>query len=113
MDGIIDAVKLGNRIKNARTENGYTQAVLAAKTNLSTKYVSNIECGAKIPKLETLVVLANALSVDANTLLADALDVAAAIESNKVSKKMDKLPIPEQRRILHILDVMVEEALRK
>ena len=78
--------------------------------DLSTKYISNVECGFKMPKLNTFVSIANALKCDANLLLTDVLDVTTGQESGLISKKLLALPIEEQRRILHILEVMINEA---
>ena len=106
----MDAQKVGKRIQEARKSRGLTQAELSQMVDLSTKYISNIECGFKMPKLNTFVSIANALQCDANLLLADVLDVTTEQESGLLSSKMKKLPIDEQRRILRILEVMVDEA---
>lgn len=113
MDGILDPVRLGNRIKTARIARGLTQAVLAAKIDLSTKYISNIECGAKVPRLDTLVMIANALDTDVNTLLVDSLQVAPAIASTQLSKELDKLPQEEQQRLLRLFEIMVDDAQKR
>ena len=106
----MDAQKVGKRIQEARKSRGLTQAELSQMVDLSTKYISNIECGFKMPKLNTFVSIANALQCDANLLLADVLDVTTEQESRLLSQKMKMLPIDEQRRILRILEVMVDEA---
>ena len=49
--------------------------------DLSTKYISNVECGFKTPKLNTFVSIANALQCDADLLLLDVLDVTTEQES--------------------------------
>lgn len=86
---------------------------LAQMLDLSTKYISNIECGFKTPKLNTFVAIANALQCDANTLLSDVLDTATGQESALVSKKMLALPIEEQRRLLRVLEIMINETSAK
>ena len=106
----MDAQKVGKRIQEARKARGLTQAELSQMLDLSTKYISNIECGFKTPKLNTFVAIANALKCDANQLLSDVLDVATSQESGLVSEKLQSLPIEEQRRILRVLEVMIEEA---
>ena len=106
----MDAQKVGRRIQEARKSCGLTQAELAQRVDLSTKYISNVECGFKMPKLNTFVAIANALTCDANQLLADVLDVTTGQESGSVSQKLLKLPADEQRRILHVLEVMIDEA---
>ena len=47
--GQVDAVKVGARIKAARKVRRLTQAELAQEVDITPKYLSNIECGAKSP----------------------------------------------------------------
>lgn len=109
----MDAQKAGRRIQEMRKSRGLTQAELSQMVDLSPKYISNVECGFKTPKLNTFVSIANALQCDANLLLSDVLDVTTGQESGLISKKLLALPVEEQRRILHILDVMIDEASMK
>lgn len=109
----MDTQKVGRRIQKARKARGLTQAEFAEMVDLSTNYISNVECGFKTPKLNTFVAIANALQCDANLLLADVLDVTTGQESGLISKKLAALPAEEQRRILHILEVMIDEASKK
>lgn len=106
----MDAQKVGKRIQEVRKARGLTQAELSQMLDLSTKYISNIECGFKTPKLNTFVAIANALKCDANQLLSDVLDVTTGQECGQVSEKLLSLPAEEQRRILRVLEVMIEEA---
>ena len=105
----VDAQKVGRRIQEARKARGLTQAELAQMVDLSTKYISNVECGFKTPKLNTFVAIANALQCDANQLLSDVLDVTTSQESGSVSRKLQALPVDEQRRLLRVLEVMIDE----
>lgn len=109
----MEAQKVGRRIQEARKRCGFTQEKFAEITDLSTKYISNVECGFKTPRLNTFVTIANALQCDANTLLSDVLDITIEQESSFISKKLLALPPEEQRWILHILDVLIDEAKRK
>ncbi len=106
----MDAQKVGRRIQEVRKSRGLTQAELAQMVDLSTKYISNVECGFKTPKLNTFVLIANALQCDANLLLSDVLDVTTGRESGLVSKKLLALPPEEQRRFLRVLEVMIDES---
>ncbi|MBE5774742.1 MAG: helix-turn-helix transcriptional regulator [Clostridiales bacterium] len=106
----VDAQKVGKRIQEVRKARGLTQAELSQMLDLSTKYISNIECGFKTPNLNTFVAIANALKCDANQLLSDVLDVTTGQESGQVSEKLLSLPAEEQRRILRVLEVMIGEA---
>ena len=105
----MDAKKIGNRIKLIRKSRGMTQADLAQMVDLTPKYLSNLECGFKLPKFETFISIANALKVDADKLLRDVLDVSTSTASSEISEKLAALPTDEQRKIMRILDVMINE----
>ena len=75
---LMDSQKMGRRIQEVRKSRGITQSELAQRVDLSTKYISNIECGFKTPTLETFIAIANALQSDSNSLLSDVLDVTSS-----------------------------------
>ena len=58
-----------NRIKSLRSELGYTQQVLAEKSNLSLRTIQRIESGATIPKGYTLKALSKALEIEPQLLI--------------------------------------------
>ena len=101
---------IGRRIQQERKARKMTQSVLAEKVSISTKYISNIECGEKLPKLETFIAIANAIGTDANTLLVDVLEVSPQIKSSVLSEKIAGLPPVEQKRILRLHSAMMDEA---
>ena len=65
---------VGRRIKTARERKKLTQEQLAEMVNLSPMHVSVIERGVKLPKLETLINIANILDVSADELLQDVVN---------------------------------------
>ena len=52
-------------------------------------YVSAIERGAKIPRLETFIRIANALNVPSDLLLIDVLKAGNVIKSSELSEKIN------------------------
>ena len=70
----MDQKAIGRRIKAARERKGLTQEELAEEVDLSPMHVSVIERGVKLPKLETLINIANALDVSADVLLQDVVN---------------------------------------
>lgn len=60
---------LGNAIMRARIAAGLTQAKLAARVGLSRASITNIEVGRQVVQAHTLATLAEALSVEAATIL--------------------------------------------
>src|SRR5438067_13847631 len=73
---------LGEFIKSQRTLANLSLRDLAARTEISNPYLSQIERGLHEPSVRVLKSIANALNVSAETLLAQAglLDEAAGIE---------------------------------
>ena len=61
--------RIGMRIQECRQEMGFTQAELAEKANLSTSYISHVECGKKMVSIKSLVAIVNALNVTVDGML--------------------------------------------
>ena len=74
---MFDSKKLGCRLHHIRTTRQLTREDVAKRANITVAYLGNLEIGDRTPTLETFIDLANALNVDANYLLLDALDVLA------------------------------------
>lgn len=69
----IDYSSIGLRIKFHRIRSGFTQEELADRTELSRVHISCIERGERIPSLDAIVCIANALSASVDELLEDNL----------------------------------------
>jgi transcriptional regulator with XRE-family HTH domain len=59
----VAAVKFGKVIRNLRKERNWTQYDLAAEMEVDAAFISRIERGRKVPSLETILRLAQALKV--------------------------------------------------
>ena len=105
----MDLKAIGQRIKQAREAKGLTQDQLAEKAGLSASHISVIERGIKTPRLETLVEILNILKVDANFILSDVLLVSNQIVSSLLSDKLSALPETQQKKILRVLDTLIQE----
>ena len=105
----MDAKMVGSRIRDIRMHRGLTQAELAQQVNMSLKHISAIECGIRLPSLDTLIAIANELRIDTNTLLQDSLTVSAQIESSALWEQIASLPLQKQKKILRMVQVLVEE----
>ncbi len=69
----INKKQLGKKIKFAREEHNYTQYQLACLIGVSSNFFGDVERGNKLPSLETLVRLSNALKISMDFLLSDSL----------------------------------------
>lgn len=97
---------VGNQIKKQRELKKLTQEELAEKVGLSRNYISFLERGTKAPRLETLINIANALGVSANTLLIDVLDYDDKLQSIHVSKEIECLSSKDKEIIYGVINVL-------
>ena len=103
-------ISIGKRIRQYREEIGIKQEEFAEMVNLSPTYMSAIERGVKLPKLETFIRIANTLKVPSDRLLSDVLITGNEIRASSLSDQLKALPASEQKRILHVLEVMIKDA---
>lgn len=89
---------MGRRIKIMRHERHLSQRQVAQMISISLSYYGNIERGNRIPSIDTLVDIANALGVGMDYLLAESVDAAIRLRS------------PEERRTVrnYLRDVILE-----
>ena len=104
----MDQKAIGRRIKAARERKGLTQEELAEEVNLSPMHVSVIERGVKLPKLETLINIANVLDVSADVLLQDVVKNQTKLCASEASELILQLRREDQRRALAVLRSFVE-----
>lgn len=64
---------LGARLRDLRTERGYSQVTLALLLNTQANRVSNWETGHVVPKLELLQRIAAVYNITVSELLADVM----------------------------------------
>ena len=72
----IDCREIGSRIKYYRLKSQLSQERLAEMTGLSHVYISYLERGERMPRLDAIINIANALSVSADDLLSGSLLVS-------------------------------------
>lgn len=66
---MIDTNVFAERIKKLRHQRNLTQEELAELANLSVVYISNVECGKRVPSLDTMLTLCEALYCTPDELL--------------------------------------------
>ena len=104
----MDYKSIGKNIRKRRDELGLKQETLAELVNISTSYMGAIERGEKLPKLEIFIRIANALKISSDALLIDLLAVRNDIIASDLSDQLSSLPQTEKRRILSIIQTMVD-----
>ena len=73
MEKELDYVALGTRIRKARKEKHITQEKLGEICELSTAHIGHIERGTRIPSLDTLFRIAQALDISMDYLIFDSV----------------------------------------
>lgn len=106
----MDYKSIGRNIRKCREAQGIKRERLAEMTDLSVSYVSAIERGEKLPKLDTFIRIANTIQVSSDALLVDVLSVGNTIVASEVSDKLARLSPSEQRRIMNVLNTMIADA---
>lgn len=97
-------IAIGNRIKLAREDMGWTQEELAEKIDLSTQFISTIERGVAGASLGTVIRLCDVLNVSSEWLLCGK---QAAPDSERIAIKISSLSSAQ----LAALDKVTDELL--
>ena len=102
--------RIGKRIKQCREQIGLTQEQFAERLGVATNYISMIERGASFPRCERLIAIINGLETSADTIFCDVIDHAAEYRASILSQKLQSLPPADQKRILEIVEFMIQQA---
>ena len=101
---------IGKKVQEFRKKKGMTQEELSELINISPHYLSALERGLYNIKLETLVKILNCLDCSADEIFCDVVNKSYATNANRLSDRLDKLPIEEQSKILAVVDTMINNA---
>ena len=95
MEKEIDYAALGMRIRNIRKERNVTQEKLGEICELSTAHIGHIERGTRIPSLDTLFRISQALNVSIDYMVFDSV----ASDSNMFNFLDSILKNKDKRRV--------------
>ena len=98
---------IGKRIKENRKTAGLTQEQLAEKIGISTNYMSAVERGVYSLALDKLVDTMNILHCSADDIFVDVIDESFRKKASILEDRLNDLPGSERRRILEVVDVLV------
>ena len=101
--------RIGKRFKQCRERLGLTQEELSEKTGLTTNYISTVERGVSFPRCEKLVLLMNALETNADAIFCDVLEHSTEYKASQLSKELSTLPKDSQKRILQMVELMIQQ----
>lgn len=106
----MDYKSIGRSIRKYREAQGFTREAFAEIVDLSVSYMSALERGEKLPKLDTFIRIANALRVSSDALLTGVLSVENQIVASELAQRLASLPPSEQKRILNVVKTMTADA---
>ena len=101
---------IGRNIRKYRLMKKLRQEDLAERTNLTNNYIGAIERGEKIPSLETLIVIINALGVSADMVLVDVIDTGYEVKDSLLAEKLSKLSAEDRAKIYDVVDTMIRHS---
>ena len=111
----VDYHKLGDRIKYIRGQKEVSQEKLAEMSDLSRENINRIENANKIPGIDALVRIANALHVSVDDLLVDSLEYSVStadselhrllLDCNKIEEQIITKTAQELKKILYGLGI--------
>lgn len=111
MGGVaVELEAIGKNIRKYRLMKKLRQEDLAEKAGLSINYVGAIERGEKVPSLETLLVIINALGVSADMILADVIETGYVVKDSLLAEKLDKLSADDRAKIYDVIDAMLKHS---
>ncbi|MGN0369772.1 MAG: helix-turn-helix domain-containing protein [Butyrivibrio sp.] len=102
MEKEIDYTALGMRIRKSRTQQHMTQEQLGELCELSTAHIGHIERGTRVPSLETIFRIAQALNVSMDSLMFDSL----ASDENIIPAIQATLSHSDKRQIKRFISVV-------
>ena len=80
-----------------------------AETNVSSNYISAVERGVKIPSVETLIDIMNALGVSADMIFCDVIDAGVTEKNNQLDAKVSQLSTKDRKTVYDVLDLLVRD----
>ena len=101
---------VGRRIKECRERLGLTQEQVAEQLDVSINYISTIERGTTFPRYERMIRLLNILQTSADAIFCDVLTHSSAYRASILSEQIGELPAKEQKRILDVVELLIQQA---
>lgn len=104
----MDKSLIGSNIKKVRKSKGITQIELADKAALSRTYLSDIECGRKMPGINAIISISNALGVDTSQIAGESSIIGKNNAISEFDEKLSRLSDNEYRLTINILEALLD-----
>ena len=103
----MDKAALGQKLRQARLDKGYTQQSLSEKAEMGEVYLSEIERGLKMPRLNLFIKLITALDISADYSLRDEVPTGKDFVYDELTQKLDSLTPKQRKTAADILDAYI------
>ncbi len=103
---VIDYSQIGKRVAARRKQLKLTQAELAEKTELTPKYISNIETSHSIPSIESLMQLCAALDVRPDYLLLGTSDTKVATKVDEIARLLEACNNQQLEKVIEYIEFL-------
>lgn len=103
---------IGGNIRKFRLMKKIRQEDLAEKAGLSTNYVGAIERGEKVPSLEALIDIVNALGISADMVLCDVVHTGYEVRHSLLAERLEKLSQEDRARIYDVIETLIRHSTR-
>ena len=103
---------IGSNIRKFRLMKKIRQEDLAEKAGLSTNYVGSIERGEKVPSLEALIDIVNALGISADMVLCDVVHTGYEVRHSLLAERLEKLSQEDRARIYDVIETLIRHSTR-
>jgi len=101
------AQTLGARIHTARRYRGITSNRLAELCGVGAVHIRKIESGAKLPSIQTFIMICNALHTSPQYLLQDSLESSDSDVQMRLLNKIRELPAAQVELAESLIDTML------
>lgn len=100
-------IEMGRRIREARLNKGLTMSKLAKDVGTSIVYMGEIERGLKMPSVNTLIKIANALELSIDYILRYEVKSGEKYVYDEFTSKLDMLSKEQKQTVMSILDAYI------
>ena len=105
----VDYTAMGNRMRTARKQKGYTQETLAETVGVTTGHIGSIERGRAKIGLETFVRICRVLDVTPDELLFDSAFSPETVAHHEMAELLKRATPAQLRKAVKLVETMMEE----
>ncbi len=98
---------IGKRIRYERKKQSLSQIQLAELSNISDKYLSNIECGRQNPSADVLCRISEALQISIDCLILADIPQTNTILNKQIHDLLNGCSVHEREAILKIVNEII------